>query len=104
MSTKICIDCNQEIDINNFYKSNKNYYLSYCKPCHNLKRKTFKTSFIYTKKTTGFLKLPLNIREEIKKSLNNGENCTKIYEKLKNECVALKYNTLSHYIRTNQII
>ena len=62
MNNKICIECQGDKTCNEYYmyKTKKTIkYYQKCKDCHN------KNQTKYEKKSTGFNKLPIDIREKI---------------------------------------
>jgi hypothetical protein len=82
--TKPLLDFNQ-------YKVKSGYkHYAYCKKCHNNNRK-------YTKKTTGFLKLPIDERKQI----------MALYQTIPLKTIAqkfdLKYTSLLYWNKTRQL-
>ena len=67
MNNKVCIECQIEKSITEFYtyanKKNPINYYQKCKLCHN------KNLTKYEKKATGFNKLPIEVRELIIEAL-----------------------------------
>ena len=103
---KWCKECNQYLEILNFYHIYKNTHSTLCRKHTNLRRmknrllKELRENPNQPEKTTGFKKLPETVRTNILNDIaNNKFSLMKISKKYD-----LKYPTLIHWNKTNQLI
>ena len=96
---KWCKECNQYLDILNFYHIYKNTHSTLCRTHSNELR--MKTRLLkYPAKVTGFKKLPETVRTNILNDITNNKfSLMKISKKYD-----LKYPTLVNWNKTNQLV
>ena len=103
---KWCKTCEKYLDLPEFYHIYKNTHSTLCKfhtnelRCKNRVLKLLKEEPNKKEKTTGFKKLPENVRKDIINDITNNKfSLMKISRKY-----GLKYPTLVHWKKTNQLI
>ena len=103
-TNKLCVKCKKVKPLEGGYYKCAKSWQKLCKICHNARRIEYKHSNKeYIKTPTGFLKLPADIQEKIKYDISIFINFKEIYNKYKDECPKLKYQTLLTWERKGLI-
>jgi len=92
IKTKICKDCLENKNIDNFYILSTSYTSPYCKKCHNHRRTLDYRKLPKKIKITKWDKLGYDLQNEIKNLIKENYKLTKISNKLN-----IKYTTLQNF-------
>ena len=105
LGVKLCTKCEKVKPLlTGYYKAGTSYQ-KYCKPCHNARRSEYPNPSNYKPKTTGFMKLPEEIRNKVIYDIYVRVNFKDIYKKYTIEYPKefVNYSTLVKWNREGQI-